>query len=76
MEFPNTINVSDLDTISADFIHIVNSQDTESIREYGYDAENEYDSYFVLVGDGDYIAVYGMYGGIPYNHKVLYLLTV
>lgn len=69
IEFPKSITVADLD---AEFMHTV---DVDSIREHGYDTDEEYDSYFVLTEDGDYIAVYGMHGSVPYNHKTLYLLN-
>lgn len=37
--------------------------------------DKEYDDYgafFVIVGDGDFDEVWGIYGNIPYNDKIAY----
>ena len=48
---------------------ISDSQDVDAVRELvGPDAQG-YDSFFVIVGDGDYDAVWGMYGIVPNDDK-------
>lgn len=50
------------------------SQDCENIREYLGDSASEYDTFFVIVEDGDYAAVWGMYNSVPYLGKSVYRL--
>jgi len=50
---------------------ISDSQDSEALREYVTD-DNECGAYFVLIQDGDYLAVWGIEGFVPYTHKHLY----
>lgn len=59
-----TMTVADLD--NPDLAFISDSQDVEPINEY---LQEDYDSYFVLVGDGEYDEVYGMEGIVPYLSK-------
>jgi len=52
-------------------IVFVDGDDREAVRRYtGAEAE-DYGSFFVLVGDGEYDAVWGMDGIVPGNHKPL-----
>ena len=56
-----------------DFIFISDSQDVEPIISYFPEIKDDnYDSFFVKIGGGDYISVYGMYGIIPHLDKRLY----
>jgi hypothetical protein len=55
-----------------DYILCCDSQDTKPIKENipffvcdGDKIENDFDSFFVLIGDGDYLEVWGYYGYIP-----------
>lgn len=60
--------------IPAEAILCTDSQDCDAIREnVGPDAA-EYDSFFVIIGDGDYSAVWGFCGYVPYNSKLTILL--
>lgn len=45
---------------------ISDSQDVEPINEQ-YD--QDFGSYFVEVGEGDYVQIWGVEGIIPWNHK-------
>lgn len=48
---------------------VSDSQDVQPLNEeFGTD----YDSFFIRVGDGDYLGVYGMYGIIPTLNKRVY----
>ena len=56
-----------------DLIFVSDSQDVQAIREYlGHKYDDDYDSYFVKVGEGEYEEVYGMYGIIPYLKEQVY----
>lgn len=54
--------------IPADYILVSDSQDIEATLEsIGYDGDpSDYGCLFALVGDGDYIAVYGCESNVPY----------
>ena len=57
-------------------IVFVDGDDREAVRRYtGAEAE-DYGSFFVLVGDGEYDAVWGMEGIVPGLHKSLDRLEV
>ena len=47
------------------------SQDAEDIKS-SYSEAEEYDSFFVKIGDGDYLEIYGLFGIVPYLYKTLY----
>lgn len=55
---------------------VSDSQEVNSIKEFLGRAANKYDSFFVIVGDGEYDAVWGMYGIIPYLYKEVKKLKV
>ncbi len=61
--------------IPHEFQFISDSQDTASIKEYLGEVAAAYDAFFVRVSDGDYDAVYGIVGIIPYKSKLATLLT-
>lgn len=68
MGIMDTINVCDIQTDTA-LAFVSDSQEVTPINEtYGTD----YDSFFIEIGDGDYIRVYGMYGIVPYFSNILY----
>jgi len=50
---------------------VCDSQDTNQIKDYLGSLAADYDSFFVIVGQGDYDAIWGMVGSVPYWHKVL-----
>src|ERR1700728_3365687 len=56
-----------------DLQFISDSQDCASIRfDFGPDWVGfEYDSYFVLVDEGEYVEVWGMVGTVPYLSKLV-----
>lgn len=60
--------------IPAEYQFVSDSQDVSAIKDSIGPAAAEYDSFFVLVGDGDYIAVYGMDGSVPSLGKRVYLV--
>ncbi len=74
MAYDTITTVADLDTSDNGFMFVSDTQDVMAVRSYGYDTDGEYNSYFVMLRDGEYIAVYGMYGIIPDTYKTLYLL--
>lgn len=58
-----------------DFQFCSDSQDVQAIKNHLGELPDDYDSFFVLIGDGDYIAVYGMFGIIPYLNKHVYRIV-
>lgn len=52
---------SELDFVS-------DSQDVAAIKE-SLSLDDEYDSFFIRTGEGEYLEIWGMVGIIPYNHK-------
>ena len=51
---------------------IVDSQDTQSVKDYLGPIAAEYDSFFVIVDNGDYSAVWGMFNIVPWLYKSVY----
>lgn len=66
------LKVNDLS--SHDYNFVCDSQDVQAIRDDLGITSNDYDSFFVLVGDGEYIEVWGMYGTVPYLNKDIELV--
>jgi hypothetical protein len=54
-----------------DYIFVSDSQDTKEIKSCIGRKTYGFDSFFVLVRDGDYLEVWGMKGIIPYLYKEL-----
>jgi hypothetical protein len=50
-------------------VFLVDSQDTESIYRDFNVSRDDYDSFFVVVGEGEYLKVWGMSGKIQHSHK-------
>lgn len=48
---------------------VTDSQDTEAIKRMYPETADEYDGFFVIVGDGEYTAVWGFHGLIPDLNK-------
>lgn len=66
----DTENVSDIQGDNK-LEFVSDSQDVRPINDmYGTD----YDSFFVEIGDGDFIRVYGMRGIVPYLDKSLEII--
>ena len=57
-------------------IVFVDGDDREAVRRYAGAEAEDYGSFFVLVGDGEYDAVWGMEGIVPGLHKSLDRLEV
>jgi hypothetical protein len=47
-------------------------QDIKHIKNHLGEIAQEFDSFFVVVAGGDYIAVWGMYNIVPHLHKPVY----
>lgn len=54
---------------SAQFV--TDSQDVQAIKGHIGGIAYDYDSFFVIVGDGDYAAVWGMCGIVPHLSKLV-----
>lgn len=67
---PQTQTVEDLQD-REDLIFVSDSQDVEPIKSSFPDAE-EYDSFFVKIGEGEYIEIFGMFGIVPYHINPIY----
>jgi hypothetical protein len=60
------LQVSDMDD---DLIFVSDSQDVQAIKsELGKQAKR-FDSFFVAIGEGEYLTVYGMQGTVPISDK-------
>jgi len=57
---------------------VTDSQDVEGIKDlYGNDKElEEFDGFFVKVGEGEYTELYGFHGITPYLKKPVYKVTI
>ena len=64
--------------LSDAYILLTNSQDIDSINDYfGQVCKDEnFSSFFVDVGDGDYNTVYGCPYAVPHNTDPLYLVEM
>jgi len=60
-----------VNNIPEDFTFVSDSQDVEPIKEHLGEIANDYDAFFVKIQDGDYEAVYGMVGIVPYLSKLV-----
>jgi len=58
--------------IPDEYIFVSDTQDVEAIKEYLGEVSDGYDSFFVLVGDGDYDDIYGMFGIVPWLSRRVY----
>lgn len=70
------MRIRDLDAYSdkhniPEFIFVSDSQDVTPIKR-DFIVASEFDAFFVAIQDGDYVAVYGIYGVIPVQSKHLY----
>ncbi len=73
--------INDLDMIvrQAGFIPeqlmlVDNSQDVWALHA-GLPQAKEYDAFFVIIENGDYAAVWGFYGSVPYTGKNIYRIV-
>ena len=57
-----------------DLVFVSDSQDVEAIKEHfgNHPDIEDYDSFFVEVGDGEYTEVFGMEGIVPHYDKYVY----
>lgn len=54
-------------------VFVSDSQDTEAIKaDYPIAVVEDFDSFFVVAGEGEYTAVWGMYGIVPKLDKMVY----
>jgi len=54
------------------FVFVSDSQDVRPIKEYFGEIAEDFDAFFVKVGDGDYVEVWGIHGIIPDLNKTAY----
>lgn len=66
-----------VNNLGPDFQFVVDSQDVQAVKEhFGPDSlAADYDSFFVKIENGDYVAVYGMSGIVPYLSKLVRLVS-
>lgn len=55
-----------------EWVFVSDSQDARAVKENLGSIADEFDSFFVKVGDGDYLEVWGIFGSVPYTHKNSY----
>lgn len=55
--------------ISERYTFVSDSQDVKIIND---DCNTDFDAFFVLIHEGEYISIYGMYGIVPELNKRLY----
>lgn len=60
--------------IPLEFQFISDSQEVEPIKDYVGGKAEEFDSFFVLIENGDYKEIWGMYGIVPMLYKPLVLV--
>jgi hypothetical protein len=60
--------------LSDDLIFVCDSQEIAAIRTWQrlILPDNNFDSFFVRVGEGEYTEVWGMFGIVPYNTRNVY----
>ena len=80
MKNNNRIKISELDQKvkelglnPADIMFISDSQDVTAIKE-NFPEFQDYDSFFVIIGEGYYIFLAGIEGIVPYNYKMVDIL--
>lgn len=62
-----------VEQVPKDAVFVSDSQDTAAIKaEYPVAVVEDFDSFFVVVEDGEYTAIWGMYGIVPRNDKAVY----
>lgn len=65
------INMNTVNQIPEEAIFVSDSQDVIEIKNIVGEKAEPYDSFFVIVGDGEYKAVWGMVGIVPYLSKLV-----
>jgi len=65
--------VKDLGLNPADMMFISDSQDVTAIKE-NLPEFQDYDSFFVIIRDGDYEFLAGIEGIVPFNYKFVEIL--
>ena len=60
--------------INSQLMLVDNSQEVRSIHGY-FPTSKEYDAFFVIIENGDYAAVWGFYGSVPYTGKNIYRIV-
>ena len=66
--------VGDMRTVAClgpEFQFVSDGQDVAPIKEHIGESAQEYDSFFVTIGDGDYVEVWGMCGIVPRLSKLI-----
>jgi hypothetical protein len=53
-----------------EYAFVSDSQDTAPIKD-SIPSAKDYDSFFVLTADGDFVEVWGMIGIVPYKSKLV-----
>lgn len=62
------------DIESRDVAFVCDSQDVAAIKSGLPKSQQVYDSYFALIGDGEYTELYGMFGTVPWHTRQIYQL--
>lgn len=71
-EYLDCLRLEHCDFTDAAWQFVSDSQDTQAVKEHLGQIANEFDSFFVKVGDGDYDEVWGVHGIVPYTNKNAY----
>ncbi len=63
--------------IPADATFVSNSEEVQHIREHlSLAPDEDFDSFFVRIGNGEYTDVWGMTGTVPFNDKNVYPVSL
>lgn len=58
-----------------EWVFVSDSQDVQPVRDsLPKGIGDDYGAFFVKVGDGEYLEVWGIHGTVPYTHKNAYRL--
>jgi hypothetical protein len=70
-DYLDTLHLADC-KFDKSFNFVSDSQEVKSIKENLGEVADEFDSFFVKVGDGDYVEVWGIHGIIPFDSKLAF----
>ena len=75
MDIADVKTVADLESFPeavfvSDYSEVLEVLDLAGVKD------TDYDSLFVITGDGEYLAIWGMYGIVPYNEKPVFNLLL
>lgn len=55
---------------------LIFSSDSQDVAAMNAEFEADFDSYFVIIGEGEYIRAWGMYGIVPWLTRQVYEVTL